>query len=317
MIMLNFLPSALIGCLTSLLLGLNVLFWATIIFVFSILKFALPFTALRRILDHILLWSAQNWISCNSAWMRLTQKTIWDVQGLENLNRRGWYLVISNHQSWSDIFVMQHLLNRRIPFMKFFLKSELIWVPVIGLVWWALDFPFMRRHSAEYLKKHPEQRGKDFETTRKSCVKFAAVPTSVMNYLEGTRFTKAKHARQESPYRYLLRPKAGGMALALDVLGDKFNALLNITIVYPDGIPTFWDFLCGRIKKIIVRFEQLPIPENLLHGDYMGDPAFREAAQSWVQQLWQDKDNAIETIRRTDQEGVAGRRQDRSAALPN
>jgi 1-acyl-sn-glycerol-3-phosphate acyltransferase len=201
--------------------------------------------------------------------------------------------------------------------MKFFLKSELIWVPVIGLVWWALDFPFMRRHSAEYLKKHPEQRGKDFATTRKSCAKFAAVPTSVMNYLEGTRFTKAKHARQESPYRYLLRPKAGGMALALDVLGDKFNALLNITIVYPDGIPTFWDFLCGRTKKIIVRFEQLPIPENLLHGDYMGDPAFREAAQSWVQQLWQDKDKAIETIRRTDQEGVAGRRQDRSAALPN
>lgn len=192
--MLNFLPSALIGCLTSLLLGLNVIFWAVIVFALSILKFGLPFNVMCRMLDYILLWNAQNWISCNSAWMRLTQKTIWDVQGLENLDPHGWYLVISNHQSWSDIIVTQHLLNRRIPFMKFFLKSGLIWVPVIGLTWWALDFPFMRRHNAEYLNKRPEQRSKDFATTRKSCAKFATIPTSVMIYLEGTRFTKAKQS---------------------------------------------------------------------------------------------------------------------------
>ena len=219
--MLNFLPPLVLGIIASVLFGLNVLIWPMLVFAFSILKFLLPFSPLRRLLDRILLWLAENWISCNSGWMRLTQKTKWDVQGLEGLNYHGWYLVISNHQSWVDIFVMQHLLNRRIPLMKFFLKQELIWVPVMGIAWWALDFPFLRRHGVEYLKKHPEQKGKDFATTRKACEKFAHTPTSVMNFLEGTRFSKARHARQQSPYKHLLRPKAGGMALALDVLGEK------------------------------------------------------------------------------------------------
>jgi 1-acyl-sn-glycerol-3-phosphate acyltransferase len=294
--MLSFLPSLARGIIATLLFALNVLFWPFIVLAFSILKFILPFKSVRRIFDRILLWLSENWISCNSGWMSLIQKTKWDVQGLDNLNYHGWYLVVSNHQSWVDIFVMQHLLNRRIPLMKFFLKQELIWVPVMGIAWWALDFPFLRRHSAEYLKKHPEQRRKDFETTRLSCEKFATMPTSVMNFLEGTRFTKSKHDRQESPYRYLLRPKAGGIALALSVLGDKFNSLLNITIAYPDGIPTFWEFLCGELKRVIVRFQNIEIPKHLLHGDYEGDNDFRAAFQQWVQQLWQEKDLQIKLL---------------------
>jgi len=296
--MLNFLPSLARGIIASLLFGLNVLFWPFIVLAFSILKFLLPFKPVRRFFDRILLWLSENWISCNSGWMNLTQKTKWDVQGLEDLNYKGWYLVVSNHQSWVDIFVLQHLLNRRIPLMKFFLKRELIWVPVMGLAWWALEFPFLRRHSAEYLKKHPQQKRKDFETTRLSCEKFANMPTSVMNFLEGTRFTKSKHARQESPYQYLLRPKAGGTALALSVLGDKFNSLLNITIVYPDGTPTFWEFLCGNLQRVIVRFQNIEIPQHLLRGDYEGDNNFRVAFQLWVQQLWHEKDLQIQLLRK-------------------
>jgi 1-acyl-sn-glycerol-3-phosphate acyltransferase len=294
--MLNFLPSLLIGVIAALLFGLNVLFWPSFVFVFSMLKFLLPFAPVRRLIDRILLWLSENWIACNSAWMRLTQKTKWDVQGLENLNYHGWYLVSSNHQSWVDIFIMQHLLNRRIPLMKFFLKRELIWVPVMGIAWWALDFPFLRRHSAEYLQKHPEQKGKDFDMTRKACEKFKNVPTSVMNFLEGTRFTEAKHARQQSPYRYLLRPKAGGIALALNVLGDKFDSLLNVTIVYPDDIPTFWEFLCGKLRKVVVRIGQVKVPPELLHGDYEGDQIYRNTFQQWVQQMWQEKDLQIQLL---------------------
>src|SRR5664280_382613 len=291
--MLNFLPSLARGIIASLLFGLNVLFWPFIVLAFSILKFLLPFKSMRHFFDRILQWIAENWISCNSGWMKLTQKTKWDVQGLDDLNYNGWYLVVSNHQSWVDIFVLQHLLNRRIPFMKFFLKRELIWVPVMGLAWWALDFPFMRRHSEEFLKKHPEMRGKDQATTRQACEKFALIPTSVMNFLEGTRFTPAKHSRQQSPYKHLLKPKAGGMALALNAMGDKFQAILDVTIVYPDGPPDFWQFLKGKLKRVIVRVRPLPIPQHLVQGDYAGDPAVREAYQQWVQQMWREKDMQI------------------------
>jgi 1-acyl-sn-glycerol-3-phosphate acyltransferase len=269
--------------------------------VFAILKFLLPLPQLRRGFNWIIHRIAENWITCNSGWMRLTQKTRWDVQGLEGLNYHGWYMVVSNHQSWVDILVMQHLLNRRIPLLKFFLKRELIRVPIMGLAWWALDFPFLHRHGAEYLKKHPEQKGKDFETMRRACEKFGYIPTSVMNFLEGTRFTEAKRARQNSEYKFLLRPKSGGLALALNVLGDKFNSMLDITIVYSDGIPEFRDFLCGKVKRIIVRVRTIKIPQQFLHGDYEGDPLFRDAMHKWVQQLWREKDLQIESLRKKDE----------------
>ena len=225
--------------------------------------------------------------------MRLTQKTRWDIQGLDGLQYKNWYLVNTNHQSWVDIFVLQHLLNRKIPFLKFLIKRQLIYVPVIGLAWWALDFPFMRRHSREYLEKHPNMRGKDLETTRKACEKFARIPTSVMNFPEGTRFTQTKHDEQKSPYRFLLKPKAGGLALSLETMGHKFQSLLDVTIVYPDGAPGFWDFLCGMVNRITVRIQHLQIPKQFIGGDYENNAKFREAFQQWLYQLWLEKDERI------------------------
>lgn len=294
--MLNFLPAPLIGIIASALMALNALFWVPVLLVFAMVKFIVPLRAVRLVIDPILLFIAETWISGNSGWMALTQRVVWDVQGIDGLQRKSWYMVNSNHQSWVDILVLQHLLNRRIPLLKFFIKQQLIWVPVMGLAWWALDFPFMRRHSEEFLKKHPEMRGKDQETTRKACAKFALIPTSVMNFLEGTRLTPAKHAHQQSPYRHLLKPKAGGMALALNAMGDRFQAILDVTIVYPDGAPNFWDFLCGRMRRVVVRVRSLPIPQHLLRGDYAGDPAFREAFSAWVQQLWREKDAQIAAL---------------------
>ena len=291
--MLNFLPALLLGAIASVLMVLNALFWVPLLLFFSLLKLAIPVAAVRRAIAPLLLKIAESWIRCNSAWMALTQRTHWDVQGLQGLNTHSWYMVTCNHQSWVDILVLQHLLNRRIPLLKFFLKQQLIWVPVMGLAWWALDFPFMRRHSEEYLKLHPEMRGKDQETTRKACQKFALMPTSVMNFTEGTRFTPAKHARQQSQYVHLLKPKAGGMALALNAMGDKFQAVLDLTIVYPDGSPTFWQFLQGKVRRITVRARLLPIPQHLINADYSGDPAVRAAFQAWVQQLWREKDGQI------------------------
>ena len=294
--MLNFLPGPLLAVIASALLALNVLFWVPILLAFAIVKLILPFRAVRLWIDPILVGIAEIWISGNSGWMGLTQRTEWDVEGIAGLDPKNWYLVNSNHQTWADIFVLQHLFNRRIPLLKFFIKQQLKWVPVMGLAWWALDFPFMRRHSEDYLKLHPEMRGKDQAATRKACEKFALIPTSVMNFLEGTRFTPAKHRRQQSPYRHLLKPKAGGIALALNAMGDRFRAILDVTIVYPDGTPNFWDFLCGRMRRVIVRVQSLPVPEQLMKGDYAGDPAVREAFSQWVQKLWQDKDAQISLL---------------------
>lgn len=301
--MLNFLPSFLLGAVAFSLLLLNILVWVPLLWVMALVRVVLPFGAARRHLDPVIVKIAECWIACNSGWMWLTQRTQWDVQGLETLNRRSWYMVSSNHQSWVDIFVLQHLLNRRIPLLKFFLKQELIWVPIMGLAWWALEFPFMRRHNKAYLRKHPEMRGKDQETTRKACEKFSLTPTSVMSFLEGTRFTPAKHARQSSPYLHLLKPKAGGLALALEAMGDKFQSILDVTIDYPDGIPTFLDFLCGKVGRVVVRARTIPIPPALLGGNYGEDKVLRAAYGTWVAALWQEKDEQLAALQaqRSDQ----------------
>jgi 1-acyl-sn-glycerol-3-phosphate acyltransferase len=296
--MLGFLPRTLIGIIATTLLAINSFFWVPILMGFALVKLIVPIRAFRMMIDPLLLFIAEAWISCNSAWMRLTQETQWDTSGIDGLAANSWYLVNSNHQTWADIFILQHLLTHRIPLLKFFLKQELIWVPLMGLAWWALDFPFMRRHSEAYLKKHPEMRGKDQETTRKACEKFALIPTSVMNFLEGTRFTPVKHVRQQSPYQYLLKPKAGGIALALNAMGEKFHSILDVTIVYPDGAPNFWQFLCGDLKRVVVRVQTLAVPGHLLTGDYANDPQVRDAFSVWVKELWQNKDQTIAEVMR-------------------
>jgi 1-acyl-sn-glycerol-3-phosphate acyltransferase len=226
--------------------------------------------------------------------MNRLQNIEWDIDCPISLKRTGWYLITANHQSWADIFVLFQVFHRRIPLLKFFIKKEMARVPVVGQAWWALDFPFMQRHSKAYLEKHPEKAGQDLEATRKACEKFSQTPTSVMNFLEGTRFTPAKHRQQQSPYRHLLKPKAGGIAFTIKALGNCFDSLTNVTLVYPEGAPSFWDLMCGRLRKVSVRVEDRPIPAHFSQGDYLNDARFRQEVQQWVSELWHDKDALIE-----------------------
>ena len=291
--MLNFLPARIIGGLASIAIFLNTLFWCLLLYVAAIFKLIVPLKGWRKQWTKIAIWLAEAWISGNSAWMWLTQRTKWQVTGLEGLSYDDWYLVISNHQSWVDIFVLQHVFNKKIPFLKFFLKQELIWVPVIGLAWWALDFPFMKRYSKEQIARNPELRGKDLETTRKACERFKTTPVSVMNFLEGTRITPAKHQKQESPYRHLLKPKAGGIGFVLGAMGDQIDTMLDVTIVYPQGIPDAWAFLQGELKEVEVIIQKRPIPAEYRNQDYQNDDAFREGFQAWVRDLWWEKDHLL------------------------
>lgn len=285
------------GLIAAILLFINTIVGATFLFSFTLLKIIIPIPAVRQFLTKVLTAIANAWISGNSGWMRLTQKMNWNTQIPTNLDKKGWYFVISNHQSWVDILVLQHCLNGRIPLLKFFLKQELIKVPIMGAAWWALDFPFMKRFSKEYLEKHPEMKGKDIETTRIACEKFKTMPTSVMNFLEGTRFTDSKYEKQQSPFKHLLKPKAGGMAFAMSAMGDQFKSLLDVTIYYPQGIPTFWDFMQGKMERCEVVIREVPIPAELRNGDYENDEQYRLDFQQWVQQLWEQKDQLLAQMR--------------------
>lgn len=284
------------GTVTFLLICLNTVACATPLFLVALAKLALPHAGWRRTSSRWLTAFAEQWIANNTAILHATQEIRWELRGVDALRRADWYLVIANHRSWVDILAIQAALNRRVPFLKFFIKQQLIWVPVMGLAWWALDMPFMKRHSRAYLERHPEKRGEDLETTRRACEKFREIPTSVINFVEGTRYTPAKHAATRSPYRHLLPPRAGGVAFVLGAMGPQFHSLLDVTVVYPRGVGEFWDLCCGRVHEIVVDVRQRPVESWLAAGDYANDADFRARFQEWLGALWADKDARIEVL---------------------
>ncbi|AOT06515.1 acyltransferase [Pseudoalteromonas luteoviolacea] len=273
---------------------LNTLLWFVPIFICGVLKL-IPIPALQRALSKLAKACASMWVAGNNVNQRCISPYELQVNGEDKLNQKDWYLVIANHQSWVDILVLQRVLHRKIPFLNFFLKKELLYVPFLGLAWWALDFPFMTRTSKSQIRKNPKLKGKDIETTRKACEKFKTMPVSIVNFVEGTRFTDEKHKRQNSPFKHLLKPKAGGIAFVMQAMGDQINQVVNVTIHYPNGVPTFMDFVAGKAGQINVQVDLMPVNDKLV-GDYTGDNEFRVQFQGELNRLWTEKDNCIEQL---------------------
>lgn len=262
----------------------------------SLIKAMLPSTRLRRASDPLLTDMAESWIGVNSWAVERFTPTRVQVELDATLHADGHYLMLANHQSWVDIVVLQKVFNRRIPFMRFFLKQQLIWVPLLGVAWWALDFPFMGRHTPKQIARRPELAGRDIAATRRACEKFREIPVTIVNFVEGTRFTPAKHARQGSNYQHLLRPKSGGVAFVLDAMGQGLHAILDVTIAYPGGRPTLADLLAGRVSEVRIHVRQRAIPDELLGGDYQNDRAFRVRFQQWMNGVWHEKDAQLERL---------------------
>jgi 1-acyl-sn-glycerol-3-phosphate acyltransferase len=278
-------------------LTVNTVLWCTPLFILAVAKLLFPVRPFRRAITRGLMSIGESWVSGNAMILGITHAQL-DVRGVDGLNRNGWYLLVSNHQTWVDIVLLQTVFNRRIPFLKFFIKQELIWFPFLGLAWWALDMPFMKRHSKSYLAKHPEQKGKDLTATRAACEKFRDTPTSVINFVEGTRFSEQKKRRRASPFQHLLPPRAGGVALAVSSMGSMFDAILDVTIVYPQGRVTFWDFCCGGLECAVIDVERRAVEQWMTHGDYAEDRDFRTRFHRWLTGIWQEKDRKIGALRK-------------------
>ena len=292
-------PHWLTGTLTILLVLLNTLIGIGPMLLLALLKVIIPHAGFRRWSSRWVMWIAESWAQINKRIFKLMLPTVWDIRCDTPLYSDHSYLVICNHQSWVDIAALVQSFNRKTPYFKFFLKRELIWAPFLGLAFWALDYPFMKRYSKAHLARHPEDRGKDLEITRRACEKFRDLPVTVVNFLEGTRFTPQKHQTQASPYQHLLRPKSGGIAFVTAALGEQMRSLLDVTIIYPQPHPPgFWALISGQVPRVLVDIRSQTLPAELFHGDYSEDPEFRGYFQARVNQLWADKDQRIAQLRK-------------------
>jgi 1-acyl-sn-glycerol-3-phosphate acyltransferase len=252
-----------------------------------------------RKVDETNIQITNSWLSVNN-WLidHVLPNTQWDISIDEDLqlSMQGRYLMTCNHQSWVDTTVNQYFGLTRMPLTRFFTKWELIFIPFVGQAFKILGFPMMKRHSKAQIAKKPELKDRDMEEARKACQQLLSQPFTLLNYLEGTRFTQEKHDQQQSPYQHLLKPKAGGLALALNILGDQIDALVDMTIVYPDGVPGYSEFWLGEVPRIAVNLRKINIPAWVLGGNYEDDTEYRERFQQWVHELWLEKDQLIESM---------------------
>ncbi|MEY8717257.1 acyltransferase [Francisella philomiragia] len=260
------------------------------VFIFSLVKFLIPIKSIRYFCTSAVQYSVSLWVSFVILIAKFFSPTKIEVEQNKELDKNGSYLIICNHKSWLDTFVLMMIFHKKIAFPKFFMKFQVFFIPVLGLIAWALEFPAMKRYKKEYLKKHPEKKGEDLKKTVEYCKKLSSRPTTIVNFVEGTRYTSQKALK--SAYKNLLNPKAGGIAVILKSLSDRMVGVLNTTIVYDNPKQTLWDYMIRKTKKIKVKIDLIPISEVPM-GDYFTSETDKEYFQVWLNKLWQTNDEYI------------------------
>lgn len=236
------------------------------------------------------------WVQFIAKYNSIFNPMLWKINHLPNLPEQKWFLIISNHQSWLDILILQRLFNKQIPVMKFFIKDTLRWVPLLGFAWWAMGCPFMKRYSKSYLAKYPHKKARDLKATEKALRLFKSYPSTIINFVEGTRYSLAKKISQNAPYQNLLHPKAGGISQVIQILGEKIHTLIDVTIIYPNGKKSLWDFLCHRVKQVNVHIRHLTIPKKFFENT-LSPEELQQAFREWLNEEWANKDKLIGEIK--------------------
>lgn len=271
----------------------NILIWCPPIILTGLAKRLSSTPDRHRTFDRIMNTLATGWVAGNTVNQTLLPPTRWKVDWETGpLRKDGWYLILANHQSWVDIPSLQRIFFRRIPFIKFFLKQELIWIPLMGPTWLAMGFPFMKRYSRTVLKNNPRLVEKDMAATRRACDRFRTLPVAIMHFAEGTRFSAEKHAAQRSPYTRLMRTHPKGIALILNRMANRLDGILDVTLAYPHGVKRFWNFICGDIPEIRIHVRRVPVTPDLT-GNYDEDRVYRRRFHQWLHRLWTEKDRRL------------------------
>ncbi len=263
------------------------------IFVIALVRLITPFRGARKSLTGAMDGAVTFWVTINSWLLRVFGVTYieMNVEG-ELKDRSNWWVITSNHQSWSDVVIIQVSLLRLAPTIKFFTKRELIWVPFIGLAMWLLRFPYVRRFSREAARKDRSLYDKNRLTMERAAQQFLERPVSVLTFVEGTRFSQDKQRAQKSPFKHLLVPRTGGLAFALETLESELTQIVDLTIYYEDAVPGFWEFFCGACPN--VKLDVRPIE---LTGEW------RTNLKEMVLQLWEQKDRRISEVRGVNNSG--------------
>ncbi len=288
--------SSLVGFITLILIIIELTIGFGTLAIVNVPRAVFPFKSLKIKLAKISNSIGEYTVYGLKIIMKIMHRDSMQVFDNNEFDKNAWYMAISNHQSWADIFILLVAAHKRIPLLKFFMKKELAWIPFIFLANKTLNMPFVNRHSKKELEKNPNLRNKDYENTLKACKRFLRSPSTIFSYAEGTRNDAIKHKAQNSPYKTLLKPRIGGIATALSAM-PNINVLVDYSVVYKSEKRGAWSFLKGDMKDVKVLVRKYDIPENLKNKNYSTDAEYRENFKNWIEAIWIEKDQEIERLK--------------------
>jgi len=269
----------------------NIFFWLVPLVFLTFLKLLIPAEKFQKLLSAPMAFIYRMTVWCDDLLLFHLMGIKMEVEGAPATYPEKFYLITANHQSWSDIFILQHVLNWRAPVPKFLVKKELMYLPVVNIICLAYDYPLLQRGSMKGAVSPKGRFARDTQSLEKAFSRFIRYPASVINLVEGTRFTKEKARVQNSPYQHLLNPRAGGLAIIFSIPGVNVRTLLDATIVYDCERPTFWNFLCGKCGRVVVKVKEYGL-ETLSEGrDF-------DSVAKWINSIWVKKDLEIGRIQR-------------------
>ena len=262
----------LFSLLTAMVVVINLAFWITPLFILALLKLITrPIAFLRNPLNQLIEQVYRIAAAIDSLWMLRVVGVQVRIHG--TMPDHPAPIIIANHQSWFDIPLLQYAITHQGPILKFLIKRELIWVPVVGWICWALGFPRLNRGAGD------NAREKDYAAIESATAQLSGEPGGLLVFAEGTRFTPTKHANQRSPFRHLLKPRPGGLKIALAYL-PKDTPVIDVTINYNGGETHFWHCLHGANRCIDITLTQYT-------AGSITD------ARDWLEARWYEKDELL------------------------
>lgn len=258
----------LLSLITALIVVINLSFWMIPLIILGLLKYIVRQKDIRHFLTVLTELCYRGAVFVHNVWMFSVVGVDMQVEG--ELPDHPAPIIISNHQTWMDIPVLHGVVTGDGgPIIKFLVKRELLWVPIIGWICYALGFPALNRGQGA------NAREKDFAAIQAFSKSLTTERGGLLIFAEGTRFTAEKHRNQKSTYTHLLTPRPGGLKIALATTPPG-TPVVDLTIVY-QGDTHFWRCLGGRTRviKIVVRnYDSAEI------GD----------VRKWLVQRWREKD---------------------------
>lgn len=142
------------------------------------------------------------------------------------------YLLVSNHQSWIDIIILQNIFYKKLPPLKFLVKWEIMFIPIVGLICWAFEYPFLKRYSKNKMQKNTNNIYRDKNEIEKKLKKCSNTPCNFVNFMEEHRFNQWRKDIQNNEFHNLLKPKLGGFSVISDLFSNQIINIIDVTIIY-------------------------------------------------------------------------------------